>query len=67
MKVYVAIETSQGVGNDTSIFMTEESARKIEKRCLVELPITPTVIGATALSGEQRPESPSASATQCPR
>jgi len=40
MKVYVAIETFQGVVDDAKVFMTEESATQAEKRWLKEQGIT---------------------------
>jgi len=40
MKVYVAIETFQGVVNDAKVFMTEESATGAEKIWLQEQGIT---------------------------
>ena len=39
MKVYVAIDTFQGVVNDAKVFMTEQSAKKAEKQWLDEVGI----------------------------
>ena len=40
MKVYVAIETFQGVVNDAKVFMTEASAKNAESQWLQESGIT---------------------------